>query len=187
MTEIQGKSILVRVSARLTVWSLANCLTSPTKNSSLFGSHRAAMAMITSELRKAQVPSRPSVDSYLVVTLFLCIFTSASFGIEILVFRIRICDVTLSSNWRFHLEFCGRLWLHCWRLSGLLEWRRWIEFKSCNLHFSWNGDSNFNIRDVEFSLYSFNLFKVTSSSNDAISTAFIAISNSNDEISTWIA
>ena len=29
---------------------------------------------------------------------FLCIFTSASFRIEILVFRIRICDVTLSSN-----------------------------------------------------------------------------------------
>ena len=45
---------------------------------------------------------------------------------------------------------------------------------------------NFNIRDVEFSLYSFNLFKVTSSSNDAISTAFIAISNSYDEISTGI-
>ena len=51
---------------------------------------------------------------------------------------------------------------------------------------SWNGDFNFNIRDIEFSLYSFNLFKVTSSSNDAISTAFIAISNSYDEISTWI-
>ena len=61
-----------------------------------------------------------------------------------------------------------------------------MKFKSCNLHFSWNGDLNFNIRDVEFSLYSFNLFKVTSSSNDAISTAFIAISNSYDEISTWI-
>ena len=57
-----------------------------------------------------------------------------------------------------------------------------MKFKSCNLHFSWNGDLNFNIRDVEFSLYSFNLFKVTSSSNDAISTAFIAISNSYDEI-----
>ena len=54
------------------------------------------------------------------------------------------------------------------------------------VNFSWNGDLNFNIRDVEFSLYSFNLFKVTSSSNDAISTAFIAISNSYDEISTWI-
>ena len=81
------------------------------------------------------------------------------------------CDVTLSSNYRFHLEFCGRLWLHCWRLRSLLEWRRWImKFKSCNLHFSWNGDLKFNIRDVEFSLFSFNLFKVTSSSNDAIST-----------------
>ena len=76
----------------------SNSLTSPTKNSSLFGSHRAAMTMITSEMRKAQVPSLPSIDSYLVVTLFLCIFTSASFGIEILVFRIRICDVTLSPN-----------------------------------------------------------------------------------------
>ena len=43
---------------------------------------------------------------------FLCIFTSASFRIEILVFRIRICDVTLSSNYRFHLEFCGTLCLH---------------------------------------------------------------------------
>ena len=51
---------------------------------------------------------------------------------------------------------------------------------------SWNGDLNFNIRDIEFSLYSFNLFKVTSSSNDAISTAFIGISNSYDEISTWL-
>ena len=61
-----------------------------------------------------------------------------------------------------------------------------LKFKSCNLHFSWNSDLNFNIRDIEFSLYSFNLFKVTSSSNDAISTAFIAISNSYDEISTWI-
>ena len=61
-----------------------------------------------------------------------------------------------------------------------------LKFKSCNLHFSWNGDLNFNIRDIEFSLYSFNLFKVTSSSNDAILTAFIAISNSCDEISTWI-
>ena len=61
-----------------------------------------------------------------------------------------------------------------------------LKFKSCNLHFSWNGDLNFNIRDVEFSLYSFNLFKVTSSSNDAISTAFIAISNSYVEILTWI-
>ena len=61
-----------------------------------------------------------------------------------------------------------------------------LKFKSCNLHFGWNGDLNFNIRDVEFSLYSFNLFKVTSSSNDAISTAFIAISNSYDKISTWI-
>ena len=49
-----------------------------------------------------------------------------------------------------------------------------------------NSDLNFNIRDVEFSLYSLNLFKVTSSSNGAISTAFIAISNSYDEISTWI-
>ena len=80
----------------------SNSLTSPTKNSSMFGSHRAAMTMITSltKMRKAQVRSLslPSVDSYLVVTLFLCIFTSASFGIEILVFRIRICDVTLSSN-----------------------------------------------------------------------------------------
>ena len=55
-----------------------------------------------------------------------------------------------------------------------------------NLHFSWNGDLSFNIRDVEFSLYSFNLFKVTSSTNDAISTAFIAISNSYDKISTGI-
>ena len=70
--------------------------------------------------------------------------------------------------------------------NGLLEWRRWIEVQIMNLHFSWNGDLNFNIRDVEFFLYSFNLFKVTSSSNDAISTAFIAISNSYDEISTWI-
>ena len=61
-----------------------------------------------------------------------------------------------------------------------------LKFKSCNLHFSWNGDLNFNISDVEFSLKSFNLFKVTSSSNDAISTAFIAISNSYNEISTWI-
>ena len=52
--------------------------------------------------------------------------------------------------------------------------------------FSWNGDLNFNIRDVEFSLYSFNLFKVTSISNDAISTSFIAVSNSYEEISTWI-
>ena len=59
-----------------------------------------------------------------------------------------------------------------------------LKFKSCNLHFSWSGDLNFNIHDVQFSLYSFNLFKVTSSSNDAISTAFIAISNSYDEIST---
>ena len=58
--------------------------------------------------------------------------------------------------------------------------------KSCKLHFSWNGDLNFNIRDFEFSLYSFNLFKVTSSSNGAISTVLIAISNSYDEISTWI-
>ena len=57
-----------------------------------------------------------------------------------------------------------------------------LKFKSCNLHFIWNGDLNFNIRDVEFSLYSFNLFI----SNDAILTAFIAISNSYDEISTWI-
>ena len=122
----------------------SNSLTSPTKNSSLFGSHRAAMTMITSlsKMRKAQVRSLPSVDSYVSASqsyvqspiyrlvrcfLFLCIFTSASFRIEILVFRIRICDVTLSSNWRFHLEFCGSLWLHCWRLSGLLEWRRWIE------------------------------------------------------------
>ena len=55
-----------------------------------------------------------------------------------------------------------------------------------NLHFSWNDDLNFNISDVEFSLYNFNLFKVTSTSNDSISTAFIAISNSYDEISTWI-
>ena len=54
-----------------------------------------------------------------------------------------------------------------------------MKFKSCNLHFSWNGDFDFNIHDVEFSLYSFNLFKVTSSLNDAISTAFIAISNSH--------
>ena len=61
-----------------------------------------------------------------------------------------------------------------------------LTFKSCNLHFSWNSDLNFNIRDVEFSLYSFNLFKVTSSLNDAISTAFIAISNSYDKISTGI-
>ena len=61
-----------------------------------------------------------------------------------------------------------------------------LKFKSCNLHFSWNGDLNFNIRDVEFSLCSFNLFKVTSSSHDAISIAFIAISNSYDKISTWI-
>ena len=62
-----------------------------------------------------------------------------------------------------------------------------MKFKSCNLHFSWNVDLNFNIRHVEFSLYSFNLFKlVTSSSNDAISTVLIAISNSYDEISTWI-
>ena len=73
-------------------------LTSPTKNSSLFGIHRAAMTKITSEMRKAQVPSLPSVDSYLVVTRFLCIFTSASFRTEILVFGIRICDVRLSSN-----------------------------------------------------------------------------------------
>ena len=29
-----------------------------------------------------------------------------------------------------------------------------LKFKSCNLHFSWNGDLNFNIRDVEFSLSS---------------------------------
>ena len=57
---------------------------------------------------------------------------------------------------------------------------------SVNLHFSWNGDLNFNMSDVEFSLYNFNLFKVTSTSNDSISTAFIAISNSYDEISTWI-
>ena len=28
-----------------------------------------------------------------------------------------------------------------------------MKFKSCNLHFSWNVDLNFNIRDVEFSLY----------------------------------
>ena len=61
-----------------------------------------------------------------------------------------------------------------------------LKFKSCNLHVSWNGDLNFNIRDVEFSLDSFNLFKVTSIWNDAISTAFIAISNSYVEISTWI-
>ena len=47
-------------------------------------------------MRKAQAPSFPSVELYLVVTLFLCIFISASSGIEILVFRIRICDVTLS-------------------------------------------------------------------------------------------
>ena len=33
----------------------SNSLTSPTKNSSLFGSHRAAMTMITSEMRKTQV------------------------------------------------------------------------------------------------------------------------------------
>ena len=39
------------------------------------------------------------------------------------------------------------------------------------VNFSWNGDLNFNDRDFEFSLYSFNLFKVTSSSNDALSTA----------------
>ena len=78
----------------------SNSLTSPTKNSSLFGSHRAAMTMITSltKMRKAQVRSLPSVDSYVVVTLFLCIFTSASLRIEILAFRIRICDLTLSSN-----------------------------------------------------------------------------------------
>ena len=57
---------------------------------------------------------------------------------------------------------------------------------SVNLHFSWNDDLNFNISDVEFSLYNFNLFKVTSTSKDSISTAFIAISNSYDEISTWI-
>ena len=59
-----------------------------------------------------------------------------------------------------------------------------MKFKSCNLHFSWNGDLNFNNRDVHpvFAFYNFNLFKVTSSSNDAISTAFIAISNSYDEI-----
>ena len=75
---------------------VSNSLTSPTKNSSLFDSHHAAMTMITSEMRKAQVPSFPSVELYLVVTLFLCIFISASSGIEILVFRIRICDVTLS-------------------------------------------------------------------------------------------
>ena len=93
-----------------------------------------------------------------------------------------------------------------------------MKFKSCNLHSSWNGDLNFNINDVKFSLYSFNLFQVTSSSNDAISTGdlnfnindvkfslysfnlfqvtsssndaistpFIAISNSYDEILTWI-
>ena len=61
-----------------------------------------------------------------------------------------------------------------------------LKFKSCNLHFSWNGDLNFNIRDAEFSLYSFNLFKVTSSSNNTISTALMTISNSYDEISTWI-
>ena len=61
-----------------------------------------------------------------------------------------------------------------------------LKFKWCSLHFSWNGDLNFNIRDVEFSLYSFNLFKVTSSSNDAISTVFVTISSSCDEISTWI-
>ena len=61
-----------------------------------------------------------------------------------------------------------------------------LKFKSCNLHFSWNVDLNLDIRDVEFSLYSFNLFKETSSSNDAISTVFIAISNSYDEIPTWI-
>ena len=34
--------------------------------------------------------------------------------------------------------------------------------------------------------FPFQLVKVTSSSNDAISTAFIAISNSYDETSTWI-
>ena len=34
-----------------------------------------------------------------------------------------------------------------------------MKFKSCNLHFSWNCDLNFNIRDVEFPLYSFILFK----------------------------
>ena len=62
-----------------------------------------------------------------------------------------------------------------------------MKFKSCNLDFSWSGDLNFNIRDVEFSLYSFKLFKVTSSSNDAISTELIVISNSYDAISTWIA
>ena len=65
------------------------------------------MTMITSEMRKAQVPSLPSVDSYLVVTRFLCIFTSASFRIEILVFRIRICDVTL--KFKLKVSF-GILW-----------------------------------------------------------------------------
>ena len=65
------------------------------------------MTMITSEMRKAQVPSPQSVDSYLVVTRFLCIFTSASFRIEILVFRIRICDVTL--KFKLKVSF-GILW-----------------------------------------------------------------------------
>ena len=41
-------------------------------------------------------------------------------------------------------------------------------------------------RNEQQKVYSFNLFKVTSSSNDDISTAFIAITNSYDEISTWI-
>ena len=77
------------------------------------------MTMITSEMRKAQVPSLPSVDSYLVVTRFLCIFTSASFRIEILVFRIRICDVTL----KFKLKVSFGI---LWRIMVALLTIKWL-------------------------------------------------------------
>ena len=57
-----------------------------------------------------------------------CVFLlPLPFELKFWFFDFELWDVTSSSNWRFHLEFCGRLWLHCWRLCGLLEWRRWIE------------------------------------------------------------
>ena len=69
------------------------------------------------------------VDAFNEIFRFLCIFTSASFRIEILVFRIRICDVTLSSNERFHLEFCGRL---CWIMVALLTIKWLIRVEKVN-------------------------------------------------------
>ena len=77
------------------------------------------MTMITSKMRKAQVPSLPSVDSYLVVTRFLCIFSSASFRIKILVFRIRICDVTL----KFKLKVSFGI---LWRIMVALLTIKWL-------------------------------------------------------------